>query len=152
MVRVPTSLTAVVAAVALFGVSACNDAEEEPQDPVEDTDVDGDDAEAEDDAADDADPDAEPRADEVIAVEATEMAFEGLPETVPAGTVEIELDNVGDLPHDIVVEELGDEVVASAEPGESASGTVELEPGEYTVYCSIGNHRQEGMEEVVTVE
>ncbi len=33
----------------------------------------------------------------------------------------------------------------------SSSVTVTLEPGEYVFYCSVGNHRQMGMEKTVTV-
>ena len=36
-------------------------------------------------------------------------------------------------------------------PGESTTFTVDLEPGEYVFYCSVGNHRAMGMEVTVTV-
>jgi hypothetical protein len=64
-----------------------------------------------------------------ITVEAGDLYFEGIPETLPAGTIEIVLENVGDMPHDVTVEELDDEVVVAAGGGESNTGTVTLEPG-----------------------
>ena len=36
-------------------------------------------------------------------------------------------------------------------PGESAELTVELEEGEYELYCPVGNHREQGMEGTLTV-
>src|SRR5690606_24318621 len=72
--------------------------------------------------------------------------------TVAAGEVEIVLTSGPSVEHNVVIEELDDEVVVEAGPGETASGTVELEPGTYTFYCSIPGHRQAGMEGTLTVE
>ncbi|WP_053618712.1 cupredoxin domain-containing protein [Nocardiopsis sp. NRRL B-16309] len=87
-------------------------------------------------------------------VSAEEYSFEGIPETLPVGTTEITLENTGTMPHDLVLEELGDEVVIpETAPGEQATGTVSLlQRGEYTFYCSVGDHRERGMETTVTVE
>lgn len=70
-----------------------------------------------------------------------------------AGSYEIELVNGGAASHDLKVERDGNEVGGSTviPPGESATFTVDLEPGEYVFYCSIGNHRAMGMEVTVTV-
>ncbi len=84
----------------------------------------------------------------------TDFAVE-MPETeLEAGTYTIEVTNDGRAGHDLVVADAGGSDVAATEvlaPG--ASGTVEvaLEPGEYSFYCSVGNHRGMGMELVVTV-
>jgi hypothetical protein len=51
----------------------------------------------------------------------------------------------------VAIEELGDEVIVKAAPGESATGEVTLEPGEYTYYCSVPGHRTT-MEGTLTVE
>lgn len=89
-----------------------------------------------------------------VEVSADEYSFEGIPETLPVGTVEITLENTGTMPHDLVVDELGDEVVIpETAPGEQATGRVHLPmAGEYTFYCSVGDHRERGMETTVTVE
>ena len=70
-----------------------------------------------------------------------------------AGTVEIEVVNDGSATHDLVVERDGEDVAATETiaPGESATLTVDLEAGDYVFYCSIGNHREMGMEIDVSV-
>lgn len=84
---------------------------------------------------------------------AVDIDWEEAPESLPSGEVTLELDNQGSIEHDLTVEELDDEqVVEEIAGGESATGTVELEPGEYTFYCDVGTHREAGMETTVTVE
>lgn len=90
--------------------------------------------------------------DGVIAVTGTDgLAFEPSQLTVRAGEVTIELTSVPSVPHTFTIEELGDREVVRADGGETASGTVTLEPGSYTFYCSIPGHRQAGMEGTLTV-
>ena len=93
-------------------------------------------------------------AGEPVPVEGTEYAFKpgtvtvraaaGAPGKVP---VRFQLRNEGSLPHDIHVrrddEELGGSEAVGG--GESTDTTVELEPGEYEIYCSIGDHADLGM-------
>jgi len=81
---------------------------------------------------------------------AEDIAWGDHPSELPAGEVTLEIDNQGAALHDITIEELGDETVAEAEGGETDSGSVTLEPGEYTVYCSVSGHREAGMETTVT--
>jgi plastocyanin len=84
---------------------------------------------------------------------AVDIDFTEAPEQVAAGAVEVELVNDGELPHNVVFEGVeGDSPVVEAGPGESATGTVELEPGEYTAYCGVPGHRDSGMEVSVTAE
>ena len=45
----------------------------------------------------------------------------------------------------------GQTFVALIGPGDSTTLTVDLEPGQYVFYCSVGNHRGMGMEVTVTV-
>ncbi|MCA0146700.1 plastocyanin/azurin family copper-binding protein [Blastococcus sp. LR1] len=70
-----------------------------------------------------------------------------------AGSYEIEVVNDGSATHDLVVELDGEDIAASDTigPGESTTVTVDLEPGEYVFYCSIGAHRSMGMELTVQV-
>lgn len=83
---------------------------------------------------------------------ADDLVFDEMPAEVAAGTVEFAMDNQGDLEHDLTIEELGDQrVVARTAGGTTASGTVQLEPGTYTLYCSVPGHRDGGMEETLEV-
>lgn len=85
-------------------------------------------------------------------VEGTDdLKFNPTSGTVAAGEVEIVLTNGPTVEHNVVIEELDDEVVVEAAAGETASGTVELEAGSYTYYCNIPGHRQAGMEGTLTV-
>jgi plastocyanin len=56
----------------------------------------------------------------------------------------------GSVAHDFVIEDLDDLMVAEAGAGETATGTVTLEAGSYTYYCSVVGHRQGGMEGTIT--
>ncbi|MGY1815048.1 cupredoxin domain-containing protein [Blastococcus sp. SYSU D00820] len=81
------------------------------------------------------------------------MSIELDEDSFSAGSYTIEVVNEGDATHDLVVERDGEDVAASDTigPGESTSFTVDLAPGEYVFYCSVGNHRAMGMEIAVTV-
>ena len=78
-----------------------------------------------------------------------------LPDSVPAGTVSFELSNVGDAEHSFAIEgpgiDGGDELESSLSPTETFTYTVELQPGTYTVWCPIGDHREQGMEATIEV-
>ena len=90
---------------------------------------------------------------QTLAVSSVDFGFE-LPEgDVAAGTYEITLTNTGSSTHDLVVERDGEDVGESEQigPGETSTFEVTLEEGEYVFYCSVGNHRQMGMEVPVTV-
>lgn len=84
----------------------------------------------------------------------TDFAIELSQTDLEAGTYTIEVANEGAASHDLVIEDAaGAEVAASEVISPSGSGTVEVElqPGQYVFYCSIGNHRAMGMELAVTV-
>ena len=84
-------------------------------------------------------------------IEAGDMYFE--PDTIsaPAGEIEITLENVGGVEHDFLVEEAGDELVVHSDPGETNTGTINLEAGTYTFYCDVPGHREAGMEGTLEV-
>ena len=71
----------------------------------------------------------------------------------PAGTVSIAYSNPSQVPHAVAIEGNGVD-----ESGEVVSGadapplTVELEAGEYTFYCPVGQHRDAGMKGTLTVQ
>ena len=57
------------------------------------------------------------------------------------------------MPHDVAIE--GDGVDATGEvvqPGGVSEVSADLKPGTYTFYCSVGQHRQAGMEGTLTVQ
>jgi plastocyanin len=85
----------------------------------------------------------------------TEVGFDIKLESsdLPAGDYSITVRNEGDATHDLVVEQDGQDIAKSDTlgPGDSATFTVTLQPGQYVFYCSIGNHRAMGMETDVTV-
>lgn len=83
---------------------------------------------------------------------AVDIDYEDAPETAEAGEVTVAIDNQGALLHDVTIEEMDDETVVEAEAGETATETIELEPGTYTYYCSVGAHREAGMEGTLEVQ
>lgn len=93
------------------------------------------------------------RSGEMLEVTGTDgLAFEPSQVTVAAGEVTVELTSQPAAPHTFTIEELGDREVVQADAGETARGTIELEPGTYTYYCSVPGHRQAGMEGRLTVQ
>jgi plastocyanin len=138
-----------LAAAGILGLAACGGDDADPAPTAEEETS----QQVEEDGAETGEDNTDGDVVETVTVTASEMALSGLPETLPAGTIEVVFDNVGEAPHDLVVEELGDEqVIPTIDGGESQTGTVTLEPGTYTFYCAVGNHRGMGMEATVTVE
>jgi plastocyanin len=79
-----------------------------------------------------------------------EVSWEPADLSASAGSVTITLVNESDNPHAVQIEGQG-------EPSETITGsetdlTVDLEAGEYTFFCPVGQHRQNGMEGTLTVE
>jgi plastocyanin len=73
-------------------------------------------------------------------------AFEPSDPTVAAGDVQVV--NDGAAVHTFTID--GQDVDVEVEPGGSATATVDLEPGSYTLFCRF--HRSSGMETTITVE
>ena len=87
------------------------------------------------------------------AAEDGSLAFEEDSAETEAGTVTVELDNPSSTPHDVRIEGAdGDVGGTETITGDTTSATVELEPGDYTFYCSVSGHREAGMEGDLTVE
>lgn len=66
-----------------------------------------------------------------------------------AGEITVALTSESGVNHDFVVD---DETVVDVPRGQTDVGTIELEPGEYTFWCSVPGHRQAGMEGTLVVE
>ena len=72
--------------------------------------------------------------------------------SAPAGSVTITLVNESSVPHAVEVEGNGVEEESETVTAGETELTVDLEPGEYTIYCPVGQHRQNGMEGQLLVE
>lgn len=70
-----------------------------------------------------------------------------MPGSLPPGETTFTVTNTGEHEHSFEIEGNGieRELEANLAPGESGELTVTLEPGTYTVYCPVGDHREEGM-------
>lgn len=88
---------------------------------------------------------------QVYKVEAKEFQFSPTPITVTGEMFTIELYNGGVVDHDMVIEGAEDQGASHLAAGESGSVTYMLEPGTYTVYCSVPGHREAGMEGTLIV-
>ena len=82
----------------------------------------------------------------VIAVSGVDFSYELSETPSAAGTYTFELTNDGSMGHNLVLEGVDGASTAIIGPGETASFTVTLEAGDYTLFCSVGNHRAQGME------
>lgn len=76
-----------------------------------------------------------------------------MPTELPAGSITFVVTNEGARQHNFEIEGGGiDQVFAqNLQPGEQNTLTVNLPPGEYRVYCPVGNHAGQGMELTLTV-
>ena len=70
--------------------------------------------------------------------------------TAPAGEVTIDYENPSSTPHNVTIE--GTDAATETIMEAQTSISTELEAGEYTFFCSVGQHRQAGMEGTLTVE
>ena len=81
---------------------------------------------------------------------ATEMRFDPSRIAVAAGDVAVVLRNVGQVIHDLRIEDKPT-FLLEAGPGKTATATWSLPKGRYQIYCSLPGHRAGGMEGVLEV-
>lgn len=83
-----------------------------------------------------------------------DLAFVQKSLTAKPGKNTIELTNDASVPHDVKIEEDGNEIGGTeVVTGGKAEATVQLDAGKpYTFYCSVPGHRQAGMEGDLTVK
>jgi plastocyanin len=65
-----------------------------------------------------------------------------------AGCVEITYENEGSIAHTLLIKEQTGFKLAV---GDTDTGTIELEPGSYTLFCDIAGHEAAGMHAELTV-
>jgi uncharacterized cupredoxin-like copper-binding protein len=83
------------------------------------------------------------------------LSFDKKELTAKAGEVTIKMENPSSdqMPHDISIEGEGVEQKGEVvQPGGTSEVKADLKPGTYTFYCSVGSHRQAGMEGTLTVQ
>lgn len=91
-----------------------------------------------------------PTGGEVLVVE-TEFALE-VSEPLSPGATTLLVRNDGDAVHDLAISGPGvDAVSETVQPGQVTRLEVELAPGRYTLWCTVGNHRALGMEGTLDV-
>ena len=83
-----------------------------------------------------------------VTVVAKEYSF--APDTIVVtggGKLTVELDNQGTLAHNLRVFDGGTDIggTPTFAGGEPRTGTVEVEPGEYEILCTVGDHADLGM-------
>lgn len=76
-----------------------------------------------------------------------------MPATLPPGETTFVVTNTGEHEHNFEIEGQGieEELASNLQPGETGELTVTLQPGSYTVYCPVADHRAEGMVTTLTV-
>ena len=89
-----------------------------------------------------------------VPVVADEYSFD--PETIVlegGGELTIELDNEGTLAHNLRVFDGGEDIGGTPTfvGGDPRPGTVRVEPGEYELVCTVGDHADLGMTGKLTV-
>jgi plastocyanin len=81
-------------------------------------------------------------------------------QTVRSGRLTVQLQNKGEDPHDMEMQRIGEDgepvgepvEIPKTEPGEQKVQSIEVEPGEYRMWCNLFHHAEEGMEATITVE
>jgi plastocyanin len=73
---------------------------------------------------------------------------------IKPGMVTIEFTNDAGIDHDVVIEDAQGNEVARTDVISSGTTTAEadLDPGEYTFFCSVDGHREAGMEGPLTAQ
>ena len=97
--------------------------------------------------ADDADADA-------LTVSVSDFMIEPSDLLVEGTTVTIDVVNEGPTPHNFSVRDADGEVLmatADLSTGGTETITADLEPGEYTIFCSLGGHESLGMSGTLAV-
>jgi uncharacterized cupredoxin-like copper-binding protein len=94
----------------------------------------------------------EEKAAGTVEVHLHEYAVE-MPKTLPAGPTTFVLHNDGGKIHSFKIEGPGiDQLLDKpVQPHESGTLQVTLKPGEYKVYCPVGNHESKGMKTTLVV-
>ena len=111
-------------------------------------------APAESDAPASSAPSADAPSAEALSVSVADFMIDPSDLEVAGPTVTIDVTNDGPTPHNLSIRDAGGEVLfatADLSVGDMETITGELEPGEYTIFCSLGGHESLGMSGTLTV-
>lgn len=81
-------------------------------------------------------------------------------QSVRSGKLTVQLNNRGEDPHDMDMQRVNEKGEAEGaivempitKPGTQSTDTIEVEPGTYRMWCTLGHHAAEGMEATIKVE
>src|SRR5260221_12859954 len=79
------------------------------------------------------------------------LKFDKTDYTAHAGDITVAYINDSSLQHTLLVDGHGPFKLTVSGSGDSKTGTVNLTPGTYTLYCDIPTHREAGMQATLTV-
>ena len=88
--------------------------------------------------------------DTVTVVAQDSLRFDRDEYTASAGEVTIEYETSGSLTHTLLIDGVDDFKLTVTSSGDTDEGSVELEPGDYRIFCDIPGH--ESMVATLTVE
>ena len=91
---------------------------------------------------------------DALAVSVLDFMIDPADLEVAGPTVTIAVTNDGPTPHNLTVRDAAGEVVTGTDDlgvGESETISGELEPGDYTIFCSLAGHESLGMSGTLTV-
>lgn len=96
----------------------------------------------------DAAADCSPAASSLTVGALDELAFDAESYDADAGCIEVTYENEGSVAHTLLVD---GESGFKLSVGDTDTGTIELEAGDYTLYCDVPGHQAAGMEATLTV-
>ena len=87
-----------------------------------------------------------------LVVVAEDIAFGETAYSAAAGAVPVTYRNDGSIRHTLVIEDVDGFKLEVASTDDVDEGTVELDSGEYTLFCDVPGHRSAGMEATLRIE
>jgi plastocyanin len=86
-----------------------------------------------------------------VTIEAHDVFFNVTKINAPAGKLDIHYVEKGSQEHTLVIDGVKGFKLQVGPSASSDDGTVTLQPGTYTYYCTIPGHRAQGMQGTITV-
>lgn len=93
----------------------------------------------------------DPASSSLVVGATDQLKFDADSYEAEAGTIEVAYVNEGSVAHTLLVKDIDDFKLGVTGSGDRDEGTVELEPGEYTLYCDVAGHEAAGMVADLTV-